>query len=349
MIKTDLIVIGAGPTGLFTVFEAGLLGMKCHLVDSLTKPGGQCVEIYPNKPIYDIPAHPEILAGKLVDNLLDQIKPFSPDFSLGEIAQKLENKENYFILKTNKGTKIQGKVIVIAGGLGNFEPRKPSIEHLDKFENKGIQYSIIEKEKFKNKNIIIAGGGDSALDWTIELSKIAKKLTLIHRRNEFRGANSSVKTVQKLKDDGIIDVITPAQVVELFGEKKLQSINIRSAEKIINVETDFFIPLFGLVPKMNIFKDWGLEIEKNAIRVNNSLDYQTNIEGVYAVGDINTYPGKLKLILSGFHEAAVMCHSAYQFINPGKKNILKYTTVSGINGFDGSIKKPAKTDIGTIN
>lgn len=349
MIKTDLIVIGAGPTGLFTVFEAGLLGMKCHLVDSLTKPGGQCVEIYPNKPIYDIPAHPEILAGKLVDNLLDQIKPFSPDFSLGEIAQKLEKKEDYFILKTNKGTKIQGKVIVIAGGLGNFEPRKPSIEHLDKFENKGIQYSIIEKEKFKNKNIIIAGGGDSALDWTIELSKIAKKLTLIHRRNEFRGANSSVKTVQKLKDDGIIDVITPAQVVELFGEKKLQSINIRSGEKIINVETDFFIPLFGLVPKMNIFKDWGLETEKNAIRVNNSLDYQTNIEGVYAVGDINTYPGKLKLILSGFHEAAVMCHSAYQFINPGKKNILKYTTVSGINGFDGSIKKPAKTDIGTIN
>ena len=349
MIKTDLIVIGAGPTGLFTVFEAGLLGMKCHLVDSLTKPGGQCVEIYPNKPIYDIPAHPEILAGKLVDNLLDQIKPFSPDFSLGEIAQKLEKKENYFILKTNKGTKIQGKVIVIAGGLGNFEPRKPSIEHLDKFENKGIQYSIIEKEKFKNKNIIIAGGGDSALDWTIELSKIAKKLTLIHRRNEFRGANSSVKTVQKLKDDGIIDVITPAQVVELFGEKKLQSINIRSGEKIINVETDFFIPLFGLVPKMNIFKDWGLEIEKNAIRVNNSLDYQTNVEGVYAVGDINTYPGKLKLILSGFHEAAVMCHSAYQFINPGKKNVLKYTTVSGINGFDGSIKKPAKTDIGTIN
>lgn len=349
MIKTDLIVIGAGPTGLFTVFEAGLLGMKCHLVDSLTKPGGQCVEIYPNKPIYDIPAHPEILAGKLVDNLLDQIKPFSPDFSLGEIAQKLEKKEDYFILKTNKGTKIQGKVIVIAGGLGNFEPRKPSTDDLDKFENKGIQYSIIEKEKFKNKNIIIAGGGDSALDWTIELSKIAKKLTLIHRRNEFRGANSSVKTVQKLKDDGIIDVITPAQVVELFGEKKLQSINIRSGEKIINVETDFFIPLFGLVPKMNIFKDWGLEIEKNAIRVNNSLDYQTNIEGVYAVGDINTYPGKLKLILSGFHEAAVMCHSAYQFINPGKKNILKYTTVSGINGFDGSIKKPAKTDIGTIN
>ena len=348
MIKTDLIIIGAGPTGLFTVFEAGLLGMKCHLVDSLTKPGGQCVEIYPNKPIYDIPAHPEILAGKLVDNLLDQIKPFSPTFSLGEIAEELDKKEDYFVLKTNKGTEIRGKVIVIAGGLGNFEPRKPSIEGLDKFENRGVQYSIIEKEKFKNKNVIIAGGGDSALDWTIELSKICN-ISLIHRRNEFRGANSSVKSVQELKDKGIVNVITPAQVVELFGEKKLESINVKSGEKIINMQADFFIPLFGLVPKMNIFKNWGLEIEKNAIVVNNSLDYQTNIKGVYAVGDINTYPGKLKLILSGFHEAAVMCHSAYQLINPGKKNILKYTTVSGINGFDGSIKKPAKTDIGTIN
>ena len=348
MIKTDLIIIGAGPTGLFTVFEAGLLGMKCHLVDSLTKPGGQCVEIYPNKPIYDIPAHPEILAGKLVDNLLDQIKPFSPNFSLGEIAEELDKKDDYFLLKTNKGTEIQGKVIVIAGGLGNFEPRKPSIEGLDRFENRGVQYSIIEKEKFKNKNVIIAGGGDSALDWTIELSKICN-ISLIHRRNEFRGANSSVKSVQELKDKGIVDVITPAQVVELFGEKKLESINVKSGEKIINMQADFFIPLFGLVPKMNIFKNWGLEIEKNAIVVNNSLDYQTNIKGVYAVGDINTYPGKLKLILSGFHEAAVMCHSAYQLINPGKKNILKYTTVSGINGFDGSIKKPAKTDIGTIN
>ena len=348
MIKTDLIIIGAGPTGLFTVFEAGLLGMKCHLVDSLTKPGGQCVEIYPNKPIYDIPAHPEILAGKLVDNLLDQIKPFSPNFSLGEIAEELNKKDDYFVLKTNKGTEIHGKVIVIAGGLGNFEPRKPSIEGLDKFENRGVQYSIIEKEKFKNKNVIIAGGGDSALDWTIELSKICN-ISLIHRRNEFRGANSSVKSVQELKDKGIVDVITPAQVVELFGEKKLESINVKSGEKIINMQADFFIPLFGLVPKMNIFKNWGLEIEKNAIVVNNSLDYQTNIKGVYAVGDINTYPGKLKLILSGFHEAAVMCHSAYQLINPGKKNILKYTTVSGINGFDGSIKKPAKTDIGTIN
>ena len=348
MIKTDLIIIGAGPTGLFTVFEAGLLGMKCHLVDSLTKPGGQCVEIYPNKPIYDIPAHPEILAGKLVDNLLDQIKPFSPNFSMGEIAEELEKNDDHFVLKTNKGTEIRGKVIVIAGGLGNFEPRKPSIEGLDKFENRGVQYSIIEKEKFKNKNVILAGGGDSALDWTIELSKICN-ISLIHRRNEFRGANSSVKTVQELKDKGIVDVITPAQVVELFGEKKLESINVKGGEKIVNMQADFFIPLFGLVPKMNIFKNWGLEIEKNAIVVNNSLDYQTNIKGVYAIGDINTYPGKLKLILSGFHEAAVMCHSAYQLINPGKKNVLKYTTVSGINGFDGSIKKPAKTDIGTIN
>jgi thioredoxin reductase (NADPH) len=349
MIKTDIIVIGAGPTGLFTVFEAGLLGLKCHIIDSLVKPGGQCSEIYPNKPIYDIPAHPEIMAGDLINKLLDQIKPFNPGYTMGESAVELKKSDGEFIITTDKNTKIKGKVVAIAGGLGNFEPRKPNLENIDKYEENGLQYKIINKDDFKDKNVIISGGGDSALDWTLELSKIAKKVTLIHRRNEFRGAVESVKQIQKLKDKNIVDVITPAQLVAISGRDKVESIDLKVNEEIVTIETDFIIPLYGLIPKMNIFKDWGLNIEKNAISVNNALDYSTNIKGIYAIGDINHYPGKLKLILSGFHEAAVMCHSAYNYINPDKKNILKYTTVSGIKGFDGSVKQPKKSTINSIN
>ena len=208
MINTDILIIGAGPTGLFTVFEAGLLGMRCHIIDSLGKPGGQCSEIYP-KPIYDIPAHPEILAG-FDYNLLNQIKPFNPTYSLGQTAEKLDKVDDGFIVTTNKGVVIKGKVLAIAGGLGNFEPRKPSIDNILKFEDKGLQYKIIEKKIFKGKKVVISGGGDSAIDWTIELSKIAKKVTLIHRRNQFRGAVDSANQIQKLKDEGVIDVITPA-------------------------------------------------------------------------------------------------------------------------------------------
>ncbi len=349
MIKTDIIIIGAGPTGLFTVFEAGLLGLKCHIIDSLVKPGGQCSEIYPNKPIYDIPAYPEIMAGDLIHKLLDQIKPFDPGYTLGESAVELKKSDGEFIITTDKNTKIKGKVVAIAGGLGNFEPRKPNLENIDKYEENGLQYKIINKDDFKDKNVIISGGGDSALDWTLELSKIAKKVTLIHRRNEFRGAVESVKQIQKLKDKNIVDVITPAQLVAISGRDKVESIDLKVNEEIVTIETDFIIPLYGLIPKMNIFKDWGLNIEKNAISVNNALDYSTNIKGIYAIGDINHYPGKLKLILSGFHEAAVMCHSAYNYINPDKKNILKYTTVSGIKGFDGSVKQPKKSTINSIN
>ena len=210
-------------------------------------------------------------------------------------------------------------------------------------------YKIINKNDFKDKNVVISGGGDSALDWTLELSKIAKKVTLIHRRNEFRGAVESVKQIQKLKDKSIVDVITPAQLVAINGRNKVESIDLKVNEEIVTIETDFIIPLYGLIPKMNIFKNWGLNIEKNAISVNNALDYSTNIKGIYAIGDINHYPGKLKLILSGFHEAAVMCHSAYNYIYPDKKNILKYTTVSGIKGFDGSVKQPKKSTINSIN
>ena len=349
MIKTDIIIIGAGPTGLFTVFEAGLLGLKCHIIDSLVKPGGQCSEIYPNKPIYDIPAYPEIMAGDLIHKLLDQIKPFDPGYTMGESAVELKKSDGEFIITTDKNTKIKGKVVAIAGGLGNFEPRKPNLENIDKYEENGLVYKIINKDDFQDKNVIISGGGDSALDWTLELSKIAKKVTLIHRRNEFRGAVESVKQIQKLKDKSIVDVITPAQLVAINGRDKVESIDLKVNEEIVTIETDFIIPLYGLIPKMNIFKDWGLNIEKNAISVNNALDYSTNIKGIYAIGDINHYPGKLKLILSGFHEAAVMCHSAYNYINPDKKNILKYTTVSGIKGFDGSVKQPKKSTINSIN
>ena len=349
MIKTDIIIIGAGPTGLFTVFEAGLLGLKCHIIDSLVKPGGQCSEIYPNKPIYDIPAYPEIMAGDLIHKLLDQIKPFDPGYTMGESAVELKKSDGEFIITTDKNTKIKGKVVAIAGGLGNFEPRKPNLENIDKYEENGLVYKIINKDDFKDKNVVISGGGDSALDWTLELSKIAKKVTLIHRRNEFRGAVESVKQIQKLKDKNIVDVITPAQLVAINGRDKVESIDLKVNEEIVTIETDFIIPLYGLIPKMNIFKNWGLNIEKNAISVNNALDYSTNIKGIYAIGDINHYPGKLKLILSGFHEAAVMCHSAYNYINPDKKNILKYTTVSGIKGFDGSVKQPKKSTINSIN
>ena len=349
MIKTDIIIIGAGPTGLFTVFEAGLLGLKCHIIDSLVKPGGQCSEIYPNKPIYDIPAYPEIMAGDLINKLLDQIKPFNPGYTMGESAVELKKSDGEFIITTDKNTKIKGKVVAIAGGLGNFEPRKPNLENIDKYEENGLVYKIINKDDFQDKNVIISGGGDSALDWTLELSKIAKKVTLIHRRNEFRGAIESVKQIQKLKDKSIVDVITPAQLVAINGRNKVESIDLKVNEEIVTIETDFIIPLYGLIPKMNIFKNWGLNIEKNAISVNNALDYSTNVKGIYAIGDINHYPGKLKLILSGFHEAAVMCHSAYNYINPDKKNILKYTTVSGIKGFDGSVKQPKKSTINSIN
>ena len=324
MIKTDIIIIGAGPTGLFTVFEAGLLGLKCHIIDSLVKPGGQCSEIYPNKPIYDIPAYPEIMAGDLIHKLLDQIKPFDPGYTMGESAVELKKSDGEFIITTDKNTKIKGKVVAIAGGLGNFEPRKPNLENIDKYEENGLVYKIINKDDFKDKNVIISGGGDSALDWTLELSKIAKKVTLIHRRNEFRGAVESVKQIQKLKDKNIVDVITPAQLVAINGRNEVESIDLKVNEEIVTIETDFIIPLYGLIPKMNIFKNWGLNIEKNAISVNNALDYSTNIKGIYAIGDINHYPGKLKLILSGFHEAAVMCHSAYNYINPDKKYIKVY-------------------------
>ena len=349
MIKTDILIIGAGPTGLFAVFEAGLLKLKCHLIDSLPMPGGQCSEIYPKKPIYDIPSHPEILAGDLVKNLEKQIAPFQPTYTLGESAISLVKTDNdNFLVTTNKGTQHLAPVVVIAGGLGTFEPRKPPVKGLENFEGKGVNYIIKDPEVYLNKKVVIAGGGDSALDWTIFLENIAASVTLIHRRNEFRGTLDSVEKVQQLKNKGRIQLLTPAEVIALEGNDFLDSVIVNHLGDLKSIECDSFIPLFGLTPKLGPIANWGLEIKKNAIVVDNSLDYQTNIPGVYAIGDVNTYPGKLKLILCGFHEATLMCQSAFKRIYPDRKNILKYTTVSGVAGFDGSLKEASKSFIKVI-
>lgn len=349
MIKTDILIIGAGPTGLFAVFEAGLLKLKCHLIDSLPMPGGQCAEIYPKKPIYDIPSHPEIMAGDLIKNLEDQIAPFQPGYTLGESAVSIEKTDDeQFIVTTDQGTKHQAPVVAIAGGLGTFEPRKPPLENLESYENKGVNYIIKDPEYYRNKKVVIAGGGDSALDWIIFLENVASTVTLVHRRNEFRGALDSVDKVQELKNKGRINLITPAEVTALEGENKLEALTVTQEGISTKLECDYFIPLFGLTPKLGPIANWGLEIEKNAIKVDNSLDYQTNIPGIYAIGDVNTYPGKLKLILCGFHEATLMCQSAFKRIFPDKRNVLKYTTVSGVSGFDGTQKQAAKSTIKSI-
>ena len=352
MITTDILIIGAGPTGLFAVFEAGLLQLKCHLIDALGQAGGQCSELYPKKPIYDIPGFPEVLAGDLVDNLMQQIAPFQPGFTLGERAETLERTEDdFFIVTTNKGTQHMAKVVAIAGGLGSFEPRKPEIEGIERFEDKGVTYLIKEPEQYRGKRVVIAGGGDSALDWSIFLANIASEVHLVHRRNEFRGALDSVEKVIELRKAGKIKVYTPSEVNNIKGKDALEAIVLENVQTGLSTEIacDAFIPLFGLTPKLGPLADWGLEIEKNAIKVDNTYDYQTNIEGVYAIGDVNTYPGKLKLILCGFHEATLMCQSAYQRIHPDKKYVMKYTTVGGVTGFDGSKKEAPKAVVKTLD
>ncbi len=352
MITTDIIIIGAGPTGLFAVFEAGLLKLKCHVIDALPQPGGQCSEIYPKKPIYDIPAYPEILAGDLTDKLMEQCKQFEPGFTLGERADTIEKQDDgSFIVTTNKGTQHKAPVVAIASGLGSFEPRKPLIDNIEDFEDKGVAYIIKDPEIYRDKRVVIAGGGDSALDWSIFLADVAKEVTLIHRRNEFRGHLDSVDKVQELKNLGKINLITPAEITGLLGDDKLTGVVVKQAapiEKEFEIECDNFIPLFGLSPKLGPIANWGLEIEKNAIKVNNALDYQTNIPGIFAIGDGNIYPGKLKLILCGFHEATLMCQAAYKIINPGKRYVLKYTTVAGVDGFDGTRKEAPKAVVKAI-
>ena len=336
MIETDIAIVGAGPVGLFTVFEAGLLKLRCHLIDALPIPGGQCAEIYPKKPIYDIPGYPSILAGELVDNLMEQIAPFKPGFTLGERVEGLEKQEDgSFIIMTSEGTKIKAPVVAIAAGLGCFEPRKPPLANLSQFEKKGVDYIIKDPEKFRDKKVVIAGGGDSALDWSIFLADVSSEVTLVHRRSSFRGALDSVEKVMDLAKAGKINLVTEAEITGLNGNGKLNSVEIthkKEGKKKV-VEVDNFIPLFGLSPKLGPIAEWGLNINKNAIEVD-TLDYSTNVDGIYAIGDINTYEGKLKLILCGFHEGTIMVQSAFKRIYPDKKLSFKYTTVNGVNGFE---------------
>jgi thioredoxin reductase (NADPH) len=334
MIETDLLIVGAGPCGLFTVFEAGLLKLRCHLVDALPQAGGQLTEIYPKKPIYDIPGFPSILAGDLVTNLLQQIAPFKPGFTLGERAESLEQQaDGRYKLTTNKGTEHLAPVVVLAGGLGCFEPRKPPIDNIADYEDKGVEYIIKDPEFYRGKRIVIAGGGDSALDWTVFLADIAAEIVMIHRRKEFRGAPDSVDKVRELVANGRVQLITDAQVVGLQGNQKLEAVLIEQDGTGQFVQpTDHFIPLFGLSPKLGPIGDWGLQIDKSAVVVD-TRDYSTGVVGIYAIGDINTYEGKLKLILCGFHEGTIAVQSAFKYIYPDKKLQFKYTTVNGVNAF----------------
>ncbi|HTN18737.1 MAG TPA: NAD(P)/FAD-dependent oxidoreductase [Chitinophagaceae bacterium] len=334
MIQTDICIVGAGPVGLFAVFEAGLLKMRCHLVDALPQVGGQLSEIYPQKPIYDIPGYPAINAQELVDNLMKQIEPFHPTFTLGERLEKIDRQEDKsFIVTTSEQTQIHCKVIVIAGGLGCFEPRKPAVEKLEEFEGKGVAYMVRDPELFRDKEIVLAGGGDSALDWTIFLANVAKKVTLVHRGETFRGAPDSAEKVFHLAEQGKINLVLKSNVTKLNGNGVLKEVTIAGSDNAeYSINADYLIPLFGLSPKLGPIADWGLNVEKSAIQVD-TTDYSTNVEGIYAIGDINTYTGKLKLILCGFHEAALMCQSAFKHVFPDQRLSFKYTTVNGINEF----------------
>ena len=335
IIETDIIIIGAGPVGLFTVFEAGLLKLRCHLIDALPQPGGQLTEIYPKKPIYDIPGFPSVLAGDLIENLMQQSAPFKPGFTLGERAEIIrQNEDGMFEVITSNGTIHKAPNIAIAGGLGCFEPRKPPIPNLEEYEDCGVDYIVKDPEKYRNKRIVVAGGGDSALDWTIFLASVAEEVCMVHRRTEFRGHPDSVQKVMDLAAAGKIKLLTNSEVIGLKGNTHLETVVIeQTGQENMSLQADYYLPLFGLSPKLGPIADWGLQISKNAIEVN-TLDYSTNIPGIYAIGDINTYPGKLKLILCGFHEATLMVQSAFKRIYPSKNLVLKYTTVSGVHGFE---------------
>ena len=329
IIQTDVIIIGAGPCGLFNVFELGLLDMKCHLVDILDKPGGQCAELYPEKPIYDIPAWPIITGQELTDRLMEQIAPFDPTFHLGQMAEKLEKTpEGKWRITTDIGTTLEATCIVISAGGGSFMPKKPPIPGIEEYEGTSVFYAVREMEKFRGLNLVIAGGGDSALDWTIALQPIAKSITLVHRRDQFRAHADSVNKMMALRDAGKID-FQMGQAKELHGEDgKLTAVSIEHKDKSrTEVKCDALLPFFGLTMKLGPIADFGLNLHENLIPVDTEK-FETSTEGIFAVGDINTYPGKLKLILSGFHEAALMSRQAFKYCHPDARLKFEYTTSS---------------------
>jgi len=327
MIKTDVVVIGAGPVGLFAVQQLGLIGLKAEVVDNLDKIGGQCIELYPDKPIYDIPALPECTGESLTKNLLEQIKPFKTNFHLNQRVEEISREKNNWKIVTTKKNIFLASNIIIAAGVGSFEPRKFPVKEAEKFENKGIFYSVKDKNFFKNKKICIFGGGDSALDWAIELSKFSD-VTLIHRRSEFRGAEHSAEIVKKLEKEKKIKIKIPFQINSIEGEDKLTGITIKNDnDKIEKIEIDCLLGFFGLIMKLGPIAEWGLNLEKKHIPVN-TKNFQTNKEGIFAIGDICTYPGKLKLILSGFHEGALAARGCFKLARPNEKYRFEFTTTS---------------------
>ncbi|MDC1130324.1 NAD(P)/FAD-dependent oxidoreductase [Pelagibacteraceae bacterium] len=327
MIKTDAIIIGAGPVGLFAVHQLGIKGLKAIVIDNLDKAGGQCIELYPDKPIYDIPAVPECTGEELTKNLLEQIKPFNTEFFYNERVDELKQDKDNWTVKTNKNNEFSAPNIIIAGGVGSFEPRKLSVKDSEKYEGKSLFYSVKNKDEFKNKNISIFGGGDSALDWTLELSKFSK-ITLIHRRIDFRGAPHTLVQIKKLENEGKILVKTPCQLETIIGEKNIESILIKFEDgKTEKIKTDTILSFFGLVMKLGPIAEWGLNMNKKTIEVN-SKNFETNKKGIFAVGDICSYPGKLKLILSGFHEVALASVECFKRARPNEKYRFEFTTSS---------------------
>ena len=327
MIKTDAIIIGAGPTGLFAVHQLGIIGLKCEIIDNLDRAGGQCIELYPDKPIYDIPAIPECTGEELTNGLLKQIEPFKANFHLGQRVEEIKKENNLWTLKTNKGNIFSAPNIVIAGGVGSFEPRKLTVKEAEKFEGKQVFYSVTNKKIFQNKKISIFGGGDSALDWALELSK-TNQVTLIHRRSEFRGATHTLNEIKQKEKEGKILIKTPYNLKFIEGDKIMSGIEIEHEDgKIEKVKTDYILSFFGLVMKLGPIADWGLNINKKTIPVNTET-FETNKDGVFAIGDICTYPGKLKLILSGFHEAALTARACFKRARPNETYRFEFTTAS---------------------
>ena len=327
MHKTDVVIIGAGPVGLFAVFELGLLKLNCHLIDNLDKAGGQCSELYPEKPIFDIPSHPIITGQRLIDNLIEQAKPFEPVFHFAQQAEKIEKIENNkWKITTSLNNIIISRCIVIAGGSGSFVPRKPKIENLDEYEGKSIFYSIKDKSKFNGKKIVVAGGGDSALDWANNLASSAK-VTLIHRRKEFRAAPDSISRMLELEKKGMISFII-GQLSSVKGEQGMISkIICENDGENFSIEADYLLPFYGLKMELGPIAKWGINLHENLITVETEK-YETSEPSIFAIGDISSYPGKLKLILSGFHEAALMAQQCFRYCNPEKKLVFRYTTVS---------------------